>query len=168
MRSLKSLYALMWINKPAANCGGFLGALNNLIRKRSTMKIQMFVSVVTTVVLLCTGVSILSGNVGAQAIDFSQIDSFESMGTGTQRGASPPKTIVDDGERHMVFITILETNTDAKVYWKSPDGDLPRTNTIRGPGVQAFQTAGEFRLEALGDENHSIKYGYVLFSLRKQ
>jgi len=42
----------------------------------------MFVSVVTTVVLLCTGVSILSGNVGAQAIDFSQIDSFESMGTG--------------------------------------------------------------------------------------
>jgi hypothetical protein len=30
-----------------------------------------------------------------------------------------------------------------------------------------FQTAGEFRIEALGDENHSVKYGYMLFRLRK-
>jgi hypothetical protein len=104
----------------------------------------------------------------AQVIDFSQIDAFESMGTGTQRGASPPKTIINDGERHTVFITILESNTEAKVYWKSTDGDHPQTSIIRGPGVQAFQTAGEFRLEALGDENHSVKYGYVLFRLRKQ
>ena len=123
--------------------------------------------VVTTVVLLCTGASFLGGNVSAQAIDFSQINSFESMGSGTQHGASPPKIIVDDGERHMVFFTILETNTEAKIYWKPLDGGLPRTTTISVPGVQAFQTAGEFRLEALGDENHSVKYGYVLLRLKK-
>ena len=132
------------------------------------MKLQTFMRVVTTLALLCTGVCFLSENVSAQVIDFGQIDAFESMGTGTQRGASPPKTIIDDGERHTVFITILESDTEAKIYWKSPDGNLPRTTIIRGPGVQAFQTAGEFRLEALGDENHSVKYGYVLLRLRKQ
>jgi hypothetical protein len=31
-----------------------------------------------------------------------------------------------------------------------------------------FKTAGEFKLEALGDENHSVKYGYVLLRLKKQ
>jgi hypothetical protein len=36
------------------------------------------------------------------------------------------------------------------------------------PGVQAFQTAGEFRIEALGDKDHSVKYGYVLLCLKKQ
>jgi hypothetical protein len=131
------------------------------------MKLQTFMSVVTTVVLLCTGASFLAGKVSAQVIDFSQIHKFESMGTGTQHGASPPKIIIDDGEPHIVFITVLETNTEAKVYWKPLDGGPPQTTSIRGPGVQAFQTAGEFRFEALGDENHSVKYGYVLFRLRK-
>ena len=132
------------------------------------MKLQPFMRVATTLALLCTAVSFFSENASAQEIDFGQIEAFESMGTGTQRGASPPKTIIDDGERHTVFITILETNTEAKVYWKSPDEGLPRTTIIRGRGVRAFQTAGEFRLEALGDENHSVKYGYVLLRLRKQ
>ena len=86
------------------------------------------------------------------------------MGTGMQRGGSPPKTIVDDGERHTVFITILESNTEARIYWNSPDGD--QTTVIRGPGVKAFQTAGQFKIEALGDENHNFKYGYVLFRLK--
>jgi hypothetical protein len=131
------------------------------------MKIQIFMPVGVTVALLCMGAFILAGNVRAQVIDFNQIRKFESMGTETQYGASPLKIIVDDGERHMVFITILETNTEAKVYWKSLDGGLPQTTTISGPGVRAFQTAGEFRFEALGDENHSVKYGYVLFRLRK-
>ena len=131
------------------------------------MKLQTFMPVVTTVVLLCTGASFLTGNVSAQVIDFNQINTFESMGTGTQHGASPPKIIVDDGERHMVFITILETNTEAKVYWKPLDGGLPQITIIRGPGVQVFQTAGKFGFEALGDENHSVKYGYALFRLRK-
>lgn len=132
------------------------------------MKLQTFMRVATTLALLCTGTSYLSKNARAQVIDFSQIDAFESMGTGTLRGASPPKTIIDDGELHTVFITIWESDTEAKVYWKSLDGNLPRTTTISGLGVHAFQTAGEFRLEALGDENHSVKYGYVLLRLKKQ
>ena len=90
------------------------------------------------------------------------------MGTGTLRGASPPKTIVDDDERHTIFITIWESDADAKVYWKSLDEKLPRTTIISGTGVHAFQTAGEFRLEAQGDTTHTVKYGYVLLRLRKQ
>jgi hypothetical protein len=133
-----------------------------------SMMLQTFLRIVTTLALLCTGVVFVSEDVSAQVIDFSQIDAFESMGTGTLHGASQPKTIIDDGERHTVFITIWESDTDTKVYWKSPDGNLPRTTIIHGTGVQAFQTAGEFRLEALGDANHSVNYGYVLLRLKKQ
>jgi hypothetical protein len=84
--------------------------------------------------------------------------------TGTQRGGSPPKTIVDDGDWHTVFFTILESDSDAKIYWKSKDED--QTTIIHGPSVKAFQTAGQFKVEALGNENHSFKYGYVLFRLK--
>jgi len=114
--------------------------------------------------LLCPGVLIYSGSAGAQMIDFGQIDSFESMGTGTQHGGSRPKTIVDDGEWHTVLFTILDSSTAAKIYWRSPDGD--QTTIIRGPSVKAFQTAGTFKVEALGNENQSFKYGYVLFRLK--
>ena len=114
--------------------------------------------------LLCPGVLIYSGSAGAQMIDFGQIDSFESMGTGTQHGGSRPKTIVDDGEWHTVLFTILDASTDAKIYWRSPDGD--QTTIIRGPSVKAFQTAGTFKIEALGNESKSFKYGYVLFRLK--
>jgi hypothetical protein len=130
------------------------------------MILQKFLRIAASLTLLGTAMVFVSEDAGAQVIDFSQIDAFESMGTGTLHGASQPKTIVDDGERHTVFITIWESDTDAKVYWKSPDGN--RTTIISGTGVQAFQTAGEFRLEALGDENRSIKYGYVLLRLKKQ
>ena len=114
--------------------------------------------------LLCPGVLFYSGSAGAQMIDFGQIDSFESMGTDTQQGGSRPKTIVDDGEWHTVVFTILDSSTDAKIYWRSPDGD--QTTIIRGPSVKAFQTAGTFKVEALGNENQSFKYGYVLFRLK--
>jgi len=114
------------------------------------------------------GAMLVVGPAGAQLIDFSKIDAFESLSTGTQSGASPPKTIVDDGNRHIVLFTILEANTDAKVYWRAFDGDPPdRTTVISGPGVQAFQTAGEFRLETLGDESRTVKYAYMLFRLKK-
>jgi hypothetical protein len=132
------------------------------------MKFQALVRMATTLVLLYAGISVLPGNVCAQVIDFSQIDAFESMGRGTLRGASPPKTIVDDDERHTIFMTIWEADTDTKVYWKSLDDDLPRTTIISGSGVHAFQTAGAFRLEARGDATHTVKYGYVLLRLRKQ
>jgi hypothetical protein len=111
----------------------------------------------------------VAGHARAQLIDFSKIDAFESLSTGTQSGASPPKTIVDDGNRHIVLFTVLEANADAKVYWRAFDGDPPdRITVLSGPGVQAFQTAGEFRLETLGDESRSVKYAYMLFRLKKQ
>jgi hypothetical protein len=88
------------------------------------------------------------------------------MGTGTVRGASPPKTIIDDDERHTIFITVLESDADAKVYWKSLDGS-PQTTILHRPGVHAFQTAGALKLEALGSENQSVKYGYLLLRLRR-
>ena len=127
-----------------------------------------FLRIAAIVVMINTGIVFASEDVCAQVIDFSQIDAFESMGTGTLHGASQPKTIISDDEKHTVFITIWEADTDTKVYWKSPDGNLPRTTIIHATGVQAFQTAGEFKLEALGDENHSVKYGYVLLRLKKQ
>ena len=122
-----------------------------------------------TAALSFLGPMFIAGHARAQLIDFSQIDSFESFGSGTQYGAAPPKTIVDDGDRHIVLFTILEANTDAKVYWKSFDGDPPNRSTmISGPGVQAFQTTGEFRLEALGDAARMVKYAYILFRMKKQ
>jgi hypothetical protein len=44
---------------------------------------------------------------------------------------------------------------------------LPRTTVIPGRGVQTFQTLGEFKLEAVGEPNHEVQYGYVLLGLRK-
>jgi hypothetical protein len=102
----------------------------------------------------------------AQVIDFSQIGAFESMASGTQRGGAPPKTIVDDKEGHIVFFTVLEANTDAKVYWTSLDGQ-PSTSALSGPGAQIFQTQGEFKLEALGGDDRSVRYAYMLFRLRR-
>jgi hypothetical protein len=119
---------------------------------------------VAAAALLCAVVFPSPREADAQVIDFGQIDSFETLGTGTQRGGSPPKTIVDDGEWHTVLFTILESSAEAKIYWKSPDG--PQTTIIHGRSVKAFQTAGEFRIEALGDEKRSFKYGYVLFRLK--
>jgi hypothetical protein len=102
----------------------------------------------------------------AQVIDFSQIGAFESMATGTQRGGAPPKSIVEDKDGHIVFFTVLEANTEAKVYWTSLDGQ-PSSTAISGPGAQVFQTQGEFRLEAVGGEDRSVRYACMLFRLRK-
>jgi hypothetical protein len=132
------------------------------------MQLQTFVRLVMALVLICTGLSLLSTTVTAQVIDFSKIDAFESMGTGTLHGGVQAKTIIDDGEQHTVFLTIWESDTDTKVYWQSLDGKEPRTTIIPGQAAQAFQTAGEFKLEALGKENQTVKYGYVLLRLKKQ
>jgi len=107
-----------------------------------------------------------TASVSAQVIDFSQIGAFETMATGTQRGGAPAKIIVDDREGHIVFFTVLEANTDAKVYWTSLDGQ-PSSTAIPGPGAQIFQTQGEFRLEALGGEDRNVRYAYMLFRLRR-
>jgi len=33
--------------------------------------------------------------------------------------------------------------------------------------VQTFQTAGELKLEAVGEPNREVQYGYVLLGLQK-
>jgi hypothetical protein len=103
----------------------------------------------------------------AQEIDFSRIGSFESMGAGTVRSGGASKTLVDDDEPHAVFLTIWNSDTDAKVYWKALDSDKEQTTVIHGTGVRAFQTNGEFKIQALGDGDHEVKYDYVLVHLRK-
>ena len=108
----------------------------------------------------------LESGAHAQVFDFGQIEEFESLGSGTQRGGSAPKTIVEDGARHTVLFTILESNTEAKIYWKSKDGS--QTTIMRGQGLRAFQTIGEFRIEATGDDSRSFRYGYVLFRLKSE
>lgn len=128
------------------------------------MKLQSVMRIVATLALVCAGAFFHAEPACAQVFDFGQIDAFESLGSGTQRGGAPPKTIVEDGERHTVFFTIIESNTDAKIYWRSMDGD--QTTLMQGPGVKAFQTAGTFKVEALGDDSRSFKYGYVLLRLK--
>jgi hypothetical protein len=75
--------------------------------------------------------------------------------------------LVDDGERHVVILTIWDADAETKVYWRSLDGNAPKTTIIPGKGIQTFQTAGEFKLEAIGEPNREVEYGYVLLGLRK-
>jgi len=102
----------------------------------------------------------------AQEINFDQINKLESLGTGTLHVGAPPKTIINDGERHVVVLTIWDADAETKVYWRSPDGNA-RTTIIPGKGIQSFQTAGEFKLEAVGEPNRQVEFGYVLLGLRK-
>ena len=126
------------------------------------------VRVMAVLALLCLAAAPVSEAAYAQDIDFGQIDKFESFGTGTLDVGSPPRTIVDDDERHLVILTIWNAaDAETKVYWRSPDGNVPRTTIVPGKGVQTFETAGEFKIEALGDPNHRVEYGYVLLGLRK-
>ena len=129
------------------------------------MKLRPLTRVAMPLALLCIGL-FYAGGVSAQVIDFGRLDAFETMGTGTQRGGAPVKALIDDSEQHTIFFTILESNTEAKIYWKSPNGE--QTTIIHGSGVKAFQTAGQFKIEALGDEHHSFKYGYVIFRLKNK
>lgn len=127
------------------------------------MRFQLLLRIASALALLSAG-AWGAAPARAQVFDFGQIDAFKSLGSGTQAGGSPPKTIVDDGERHTVLFTIIESNTEARIHWRSPDG--PQTTIIRGQGMRAFQTAGEFRIEATGDKNRRFRYGYVLFRLK--
>lgn len=139
--------------------------LNRSPRKRHDMNLHT-TRAALVVALLATGWSLSQAT--AQVIDFTKIDAFELMGTETLHGGSPPKAIINDGEQHTVFLTIWESDIDTKAYWQSLDGKEARTTTIHGQAVQAFQTDGELKLEALGEENQTVKYGYVLLRLKKQ
>ena len=123
--------------------------------------------IATSVALLSAVVAVLPEEITAQEIDFGKVDKFESLASGTLRVGAPPKTIVDDGERHVVILTIWDADAETKVSWRSPDGTALRTTVIPGRGVQTFQTLGEFKLEAVGEPNHEVQYGYVLLGLRK-
>jgi hypothetical protein len=122
--------------------------------------------VLAVLILVCGSGTLLPGGASAQEINFDQINRFESLGTGTLHFGSPPKTIIDDGDRHVVILTIWDADAETKVYWRSPDGNDAHT-VIPGKGVQTFQTAGEFKLEAVGEPSREVNYGYVLLGLRK-
>ena len=120
------------------------------------------------VLVLVYGSNVLPpGEASAQVVNFDQIDRFESLGTGTLRVGEPPKTIIDDGERRVVILTIWNADAETKVYWRSPDRNDAQTTVIPGKGIQTFQTAGEFKLEAVGEPSREVNYGYVLLGLRK-
>lgn len=129
---------------------------------------RLLVRIIAALTLLCTALGVLSQETSAQEIDFGKIDKFESLATGTLHVGAPPKTIVDDGERHAVILTIWDADAETKVYWRSPEGNVPRTTVIPGRGVQTFQTIGEFKLEAVGEPNHEVQYGYMLLGLKTQ
>jgi hypothetical protein len=61
------------------------------------------------------------------------------LASGTLHVGAPPKTILDDGERHVVILTISDANAETKVYWRSLDGNALRTTVIPGRGIQTFQ-----------------------------
>jgi hypothetical protein len=122
---------------------------------------------ITTALTLLVPAIFIAADAQSQEIDFDQINKFESVGKGTLSVGEPPKTIVDDNERHVVILTIWDADAETKVYWKAPDADAPRTTVIPGRGIQTFQTAGLFKLEAVGEPNREVQYGYVLLGLRK-
>jgi hypothetical protein len=126
---------------------------------------RLLIRIGLSVALVYATAAALPSEGRAQGIDFSKIDKFETLSTGTLRVGAPPKTIVDDGERHAVVLTIWDADAETKVFWRSPDG--PQATVIPGRGVQTFQTLGELRLEAVGDPNHEVQYGYVLLALAK-
>ena len=145
--------------RPAGHGRGGVGVLR-VSTKRLTLQSLL------TVLTLLGAVTLVSARVGAEEIDFGQINKFESIATGTLHVGKPPKIIVDDGERHVVILTIWDADAETKVYWKSPDGNA-RTTIIPGKGIQTFQTAGEFKLEAIGEPNRGVEYGYMLLGQRK-
>jgi hypothetical protein len=118
--------------------------------------------IVLALALLFAGTALRPASASAQEINFDQINKFESLGTGTLRVGAPPKTIIDDSEHHVVILTIWDADAETKVYWRAADGNDPRTTIIPGKGIQTFQTVGEFKLEAVGEPNREINYGYVL------
>ena len=122
---------------------------------------------IMTVLALLVPAVFLAAGAHAQEIDFDQINKFESVGRGTLNVGEPPKTIIDDGERHVVILTIWDADAETKVYWKALDADAPRTTVIPGRGIQTFQTAGLFKLEAIGEPSRQVQYGYVLLGLKK-
>src|ERR1700733_5213670 len=130
-------------------------------------EMKLLLRLVAAVALLCAGATFTVGSSSAQEIDFGKIDKFQSLGTGTLHVGDPPKSIVDDDERHAVILTIWDADAQTKIYWRGPGTQEIRTTIMPDRGIQTFQTLGVFRLEAVGEPHHEVKYGYVLLGLRK-
>jgi hypothetical protein len=88
----------------------------------------------------------------SQEINFDQINKFESLGAGTLHVGSPPKTIINDGERHVVILTIWDADAETKVYWRSPDGNDSRTTIIPGKGNRLFKPPESSSLKLLASQ----------------
>jgi hypothetical protein len=131
------------------------------------MKVRIPLPVVLSLILMTLAVVAPPHQALAQEIDFGSIRDFESMGAGTVQVGGPTRTLVDDDLRHAVVLTIWDSDTDAKVYWKPIDGGEAQSTVIHGTGVRAFQTNGQFKIQAVGEGDHRVKYDYVLFRLRK-
>ena len=129
------------------------------------MKLQSVMRIVATLALVCARALFFTPSLHARRSLISA-RSTRSNRWARERSAAARhrRRSSNDGERHTVFFTIIESNTDAKIYWRSMDGD--QTTLMQGPGVKAFQTAGTFKVEALGDDSRSFKYGYVLLRLK--
>jgi hypothetical protein len=70
--------------------------------------------------LLAAQAPIWPDGASAQEIDFDQINKFESLGTGTLHVGAPPKTIIDDGERHVVVVTIWDADAENRLTRFAP------------------------------------------------
>jgi hypothetical protein len=136
-------------------------------REAPVGKMKLQLHFVAALALLCAGTILTAGHGTAQGIDFGAIDKFQSLGNGTLHVGDPPKSIVDDDERHAIILTIWDADAQTKIYWRAPDTKESRTTIMPDRGIQTFQTLGVFRLEAIGAPDHEVKYGYVLLGLRK-
>jgi hypothetical protein len=83
-----------------------------------TMSLRLLIATV----VLCAAV-VPAEETSAQEIDFGKIDKFESLASGTLHVGAPPKTIVDDGERHVVRKSIGDHRTEMlRALPSFPDG----------------------------------------------
>lgn len=114
--------------------------------------------------LAAAGVVPTGGN--AQEMNLSRIGAFESLGTGAVRGGSPPKILVDDDGAHAIVLTIWGSDGDSKVFWNPVNGGAQQSTVIHGTGVHAFQTSGQFKIQAMGERDNQVQYGFILFRLR--
>src|ERR1700733_2518858 len=102
-------------------------------------EMKLLLRLVAAVALLCAGATFTVGSSSAQEIDFGKIDKFQSLGTGTLHVGDPPKSIIDDDERHAVILTIYDADAQTKVYWRGADGKEYSTNIYAGRGHQKLQ-----------------------------
>jgi hypothetical protein len=100
--------------------------------------------IVTALALLAPAI-VLAANARAQEIDFDQINKFESVGKGTLSVGEPPKTIIDDPERHVVILTIWVPTPRPRFIgsrWTRRPPTLPEPRSYRGEASRLFKPRG--------------------------